>query len=75
MKLTYVTNEYGEWCGVYIDGKLDTEGHSIPVYEWLDYIKMRGITEVEELEVSGEWMEDVGSFPQLFDDIPKEKFV
>jgi len=75
MKLTYVTNEYGEWCGVYIDGKLDLEGHSVAVNDWLDYIKMQGITEVEEFEVSGEWMEDVGTFPALFVDIPKDKFV
>lgn len=74
-KLVYVSSTHGDWSGIYVDNQLDYEGHSIPVWGWLNYIKMQEITEVEEYEVSGEWMEDLGSFPQLFDDIPKEKSV
>ncbi len=73
MKLTYVSSTSGDWCGIYLDNKIDSEGHSIAVWEWLHYIKLGRVTEVDEFEVDGEWLESIGNFPKLFEDIPKEQ--
>lgn len=74
-RLTYVTNEYGGWCGIFVDGILEDEGHGIPTHTWLDYLESKRITSVNTAEVSGEWMESVGSFPKQFEEIPEEVFV
>lgn len=75
-KLTYVSSSHGDWCGVYVDDILQTEGHSIPIHEWLDLIDTWNFNESsQQLEVDGEWLEESGSFPTFFSDIPEEKFV
>lgn len=74
-KLTYVTNEYGGWAGIFVDDILEDEGHEIPTHIWLYYLESGRITSVNTAEVSGEWMEDVGSFPKQFEEIPEEVFV
>ena len=77
MKLTYVTNEYGEWCGVYIDNDLYTEGHSISTWDWLYLIEKYGaeINDTQQREVCGEWLEGCGNLPQKLADIAEEVFV
>lgn len=75
-KLTYVSSSHGDWCGIYVGDTLQTEGHSIPVHEWLDLIDTCNFNESsQQLEVDGEWLEESGSFPTFFSDIPEEKFV
>lgn len=75
MKLTYVSSTHGDWSGIYVDNKLDYEGHSIPVWVWLDLFNLSGVTETVQFEVDGEWLEEAGSFPQNFKDIPEDKFI
>ena len=71
--LTYITSAHGDWCGIYIDDKLLTEGHSIPVHEWLDIVETQTLYKTQQIEVCGEWLEEGGSFPQSFCDIPSER--
>lgn len=70
--LSYVSSSNGDWCGIYIDNKLLTQEHSIPVHEWLDIVENQSIFTAQSLEVSGDWLEEGGSFPQSFSDIPTE---
>lgn len=72
--LTYVTNTDGDWEGIYIDGKLHHEAHSIPAYVWF---AVTGIcSDRSEFEVKSEWLEEQGdTFPNKFEDIPEEVFV
>ena len=70
--LSYVSSSNGDWCGIYVDGQLYTEGHSITVWEWLQIIKTLLIDTTKEHEVDGDWLEEGGSFPQSFSDIPSE---
>lgn len=70
--LSYVSSSNGDWCGIYIDDNLLIEGHSIPVHEWLQIIKTLLIDTTKEHEVEGDWLEEGGSFPQSFSDIPSE---
>ena len=73
-KLTYVSSTDGEWCGVYIDGKLDYETHTILVCYWLDVINVENLTQAENFEIDGHWLEDQsGYLPLLFKDIPEDK--
>lgn len=71
-KLTYISSSNGDWCGIYIDDKLYTEGHSIPTWEWLQIIKTLLIDTTKEYEVDGDWLEEGGKLPQSFGDIPEE---
>lgn len=65
-------SECGDWYGIYINGELNYEGHDIPNHVWMTIIQMnRYYLSVEEFEVSDEYMER-GSFPDKFEDIPKE---
>lgn len=73
-KLIYVLSSDGDWSGIYIDGKLDYEGHSIPAWVWMDCINLASLTEACSFEVDGLWLEEYGSFPLTFEDIPKDQF-
>ena len=74
-KLTYVSSSHGDWSGIYIDNELDYEGHSIPVWVWLDLFNLSDVIEAVQSEVDGGWLEEGGSFPQNFKDIPEDKFL
>ncbi len=73
--LVYVSSTHGDWSGIYIDNELDYEGHSIPVWVWLDLFNLSNVTQAIQFEVDGEWLEEGGSFPQNFYGIPKDKIV
>lgn len=75
--LTYIPNSHGDWCAIYIDNVLGehvlyTEGHSIAVWEWLDILVKYDISMTYTKEVNGDWLEECGSFPTNFSDIPEE---
>lgn len=76
-KLTYISSSHGDWCGIYIDNNLYTEGHSIPVHDWLYLIGEYGakINDTEDCEVEGEYLDDCGCFPKFLADIPKDVFI
>lgn len=73
--LVYVSSSHGDWSGIYVDNQLDYEDHSIPVWVWIDLFNLNSVTEAVQFEVDGDWLEEGGSFPQNFKDIPKEKIV
>ncbi len=58
-----------DWEGLFIDGKLVTEGHSIPLYEFCEVLGIK----VDFKEVDDEYMCEMGSFPQNLDEIPEDK--
>lgn len=72
--LTHISSSHGDWAGIYIDNDLQCEGHSIPVHDWLFLIETWNIGRTKQLEVNGEWLEECGSFPAEFSDIPKEMY-
>lgn len=72
--LTYISSSHGDWYAIYIDNKLYTEGHSIAVWEWLHIITTHDIKSAVQYEVNGDWLEECGSFPARFDEIPEEMY-
>lgn len=68
---TYVIAD--DWCGLYADGELVVEGHSINPYEALSAFRNTQIEDVTLYEIFPySWLEDRGHLPQNLDDIPQE---
>ena len=53
-----VSDEDGEWMGVYIDGQLVDEGHDYNIYRILKEIADRTGATVSEYEMTYEWLEE-----------------
>jgi hypothetical protein len=72
-----------EWAGLYLDGELLTEGHSIPLYEIIAVSRKNPdllISDISELRVDEDWDAEVlsnltGRFPALELDINKYPWV
>lgn len=68
--LTYIASSHGDWCAIYVDSKLFTEGHHIPVHDWLDLMQNHDVQWAKSLEVCGDWLEDEGGlFPKNLSDV------
>lgn len=70
-----------DWEGLYINGKLEKEGHRIDFSNGMKVIAEYINNEMSASEikfmnyyVNQEWLEDEGSFPENFRDIPSDKF-
>lgn len=74
-KVIVVKDEHGEWEGIYLDGDLWTEGHSLRDSDWVELINGHHLESAEIKYVNAIWMEDNGVLPQHYQDIPTEKFV
>lgn len=72
--LTYISSSSGDWCAIYIDNKLYTEGHSIAAWEWLHVMTKYDIKSAVQYEVNGDWLEMCGNFPERFEGIPEEMY-
>lgn len=57
-----------DWAGLYLDGQLEYEGHSIPDFWYLSLLDKLGI------ETKEEWQEtlDVSHLPTRYSDIKTE---
>lgn len=71
--LKIVSTECGDWYGIYVNGMLEGEGYSIGNKDWARLInKYKNFSgNVEFIEISVEVI-DITSFPQLFDNLPKD---
>lgn len=72
-KIALVTSSDGDWEGLYVDGLLASEDHSIPARVVLGQLLRFGVTvnEFIELEVDEKWL-DGGTLPELFSGLPAE---
>ncbi|MGX9944892.1 hypothetical protein ACTG4Q_20735 [Bradyrhizobium denitrificans] len=58
-----------DWVGVYVDGQLVTEGHSIRPLEMVEICIERKITCAEGREVDVDWLHDRGDLPAKLEDV------
>ncbi|SDQ98358.1 hypothetical protein SAMN05519103_00304 [Rhizobiales bacterium GAS113] len=58
-----------DWSGLYIDGKLQTEGHSIPVQNALRSVRELGPFTVMCIEADSDWLYDEGNLPRDLVDV------
>jgi hypothetical protein len=59
MKIVVVGSSNGDWEGMYVDGKLKVQGHSI---HWTDALEALGL-KFEQHEADDEWMGNFSNFP------------
>jgi hypothetical protein len=71
MKVIYVKDEGGDWAGLYIDGELDDQNHSLDVGMVLEALYDRGLIEYESYIVPEEAWDELGHLPDEFEDIPE----
>lgn len=65
-KVSVITCEAGDWTGLYLDGKLFSQGHSIPHFEWLQLLRKLGVETYEFYESDGQFGENLGVFGGRF---------
>lgn len=58
-----------DWMGIYIDGVLQMEGHSISPLEAVQFAVGYGVRHAKSLEVDLDWLHDRGDLPAEFDDV------
>ena len=66
MKFTYVNGD--TWVGLYGDGKLLSEGHSIRIDELADLFNVDLEVQFADLD----WLDSEGSFPEDLKDVELE---
>jgi hypothetical protein len=68
--MTFVWGD--DWSGVYIDGELVDEGHSISAYSAAEIAIEKRATELQGWPCDIEWLHDQGSLPKLLSDVKRE---
>lgn len=71
MKADYVVAE--DWEGIYLDDKLQVEGHSIQTAEAMKLTIENEVTELSVYEIDQEYMEELGSLPESFSQLDSSK--
>lgn len=63
-----------DWEGIYINGRLEYEGHTIHNGIWIGLINKYGAfrQNVKSYWISEDYLHDRGSLPDKFEDIPRE---
>lgn len=70
VKITFVSAEAGDWVGMYIDGKLVDEGHSIPPHRILNAMARCFEFQHEHIECSDKTFEESGgSMPKRLSEV------
>jgi len=66
---------YGDdWTGLYADGSLLAEGHSLSTHEVLDWARSHGpVAKVEEVHADTSWLEDCGNLPGQLREVRVQK--
>jgi hypothetical protein len=61
---------YGDdWQGLYIDGRLKTEGHKISVCDFATHVCDLGKFEFDGEDADQDWLEDRGSLPKNLSEV------
>ncbi len=68
MKITLVVADHGDYRGLFLNGKLVYEDSHLELGNALDAL---GI-EFEEKEVDGDWLDNLGRFPENLSEVPIE---
>ena len=71
--IKYVAGD--DWQGLYIDGGLVEENHSIRIIDLLEMLEGRGVLTFDYHEVNQGYLEDLGNLPDKFDDIDKSELL
>jgi hypothetical protein len=69
-----ISCESDDWEGIYVDGFLLDEGHSLSNSHFISLIRTyKNFNSIEQKWITDEGMDEVGcSFPTQYNDIPKK---
>lgn len=70
-EMTIIRGDY--WVGVYIDNKIVMEAHEVSPYEAVEAALEHNVTSIAEKNADLDWLEDVGSLPELLEDVQFEE--
>lgn len=73
IKIDYVTGD--DWEGLYIDGNLVEENHTISIFDLLETLEDRKLLTFECTEVNQNYLEDLGNLPDNFEALDKNEFL
>lgn len=73
IKINYVTGD--DWEGLYIDGELVEENHSIRITDLLEILKDRRLLTFDYHEVGQDYLEGLGNLPDNFNDLDKNELL
>jgi len=62
-----------DWQGLYINGVLVDEGHSLNVPDVLRHLERRHAINLKTLEADEDWLQECGSFPMEFHKVKLNK--
>lgn len=75
MRLDIVNGD--DWQGVYLDGEMHAQDHSIREHHWLYLVEKAGSlcedVEVHVWTADLDWLDSLGYLPHDFKDIPLDK--
>lgn len=74
-KIILLRNEFDGRTALYLNDNLVVQNNPMPIFEVTETMTLNQPFEFQELEVSGEWIDEVGWYPEKFSAIPKEVFV
>lgn len=74
-KIILVTNDFGGRTALYLNDNLVIQNNPMPMFEVTETMTFNQPFEFEELEVSGNWLEEVGLYPNKCSEIPEDAFV
>lgn len=73
MHITIVNSESGDWTGLYINGKIKDQGHSISLRNFMEYLSKDGypitIDSFRTLYAHEDWMEEMARLPDNLKDV------
>lgn len=70
MKVVRVSND-DDWVGLYIDGEMVDQNHSLRDNDVLEALEERGVIEYESFIVDSDWLYDQGYLPEELSEIPE----
>ena len=77
LDLKYIVGE--DWQGIYINNVLTEEGHIIRfkdgfecICKYINNVETVDHIQFDTYEVNQDWLEDQGSLPEKFEDIPSD---
>lgn len=73
--LVHGENQDGVWKGLFVNGVLADQGHSVTAWKLLEALSKTGVIVYEELEASVETLEQFGSFSESLDQNRKDGII
>lgn len=73
-KIVLVSNDFGGSEALYLNGVIVIQNNPMPRFEVTDTMTKNQPFEFAEVEVSGDWLDGVGKYPDKLEDIPANVF-